>query len=937
MNIKACRIIMVGLIGIILVICCINTFTIDAATPNVKVLIAGVDEEPTALKLGECTSNSYIELWHYSGGYWGYNNLKIYDKDLKYDLTNSDSLEKALNEQIEFEINIDTKLYNELKKYEDIKVFCSTTLTNKMTMENRLITDLFYDKPVIELKNNKIYFKAKPKFNFYTQNKLTFDELIGDRLNVSIPLIDPDFGYNTYAIWKRSKAEDWGGAIGFLDKNDPYAPAPEGSGLIAPVQIKNADGHLVDGFTFKTGNITRYSNEASVGFGTFRNGGAVGIHFNYPLKFTFYAGMDPNDLMAKFESLPCSAAEGDDVLVCVTVNSTFETDLANVPYKWEITDKNGNPVPATFSGSANAAEGKIEKIEAIKGESVLYAVFKMPDSDVNIKFEVNKDGQNPQEKYLDNNVIDSGELIKVAKRIETSVEQFDLDYNVLSRKVAFPLADNNDIVAELILPRSDASWNGSNATGALNVTNEAEKLFNNFNVKNNPPVNEPEEIIVRRPVINMTLNRSSFGDNPEGKKCLNWPTPWEPLSLNGNITFEGNVVRKYTYKINNRNNLPVDTGSGEAKASFNRGVKTVNVRAFIYNGSPSIAPKTFQNTIENNNANSLEKKLLWASEPYKFDVIRKMCHLNENGSVERWVDVPGQYQRIFTQQNSAKINWSIPASMAANYKRSRDAARKMDTRNSELDRAVFASDKAFQDLAYPIKSGYYFNPTGTYQFTVETVTYKPTTADTEEHKNLVQALINSFRYESNLVYVNNKNQAVDIQNQSATKKGTVYTARAAAITAADPVGLNGVNWLQIIDRKADPSRYTKTVEEIRHSTDEDISKTHEFWRNILEGYEESGTLSSYNNYKYREYVKPGQTMYRITEKTTVTIIVNPQNIKAYTHIQMADGKYYVRAYFADSALANISSALPTLKSVQIDNIEISVVGSRYSDMNFDER
>jgi hypothetical protein len=52
---------------------------------------------------------------------------------------------------------------------------------------------------------------------------------------------------------------------------------------------------------------------------------------------------------------------------------------------------------------------------------------------------------------------------------------------------------------------------------------------------------------------------------------------------------------------------------------------------------------------------------------------------------------------------------------------------------------------------------------------------------------------------------------------------------------------------------------------------------------------------------------------------------------------MADGKYYVRAYFADSALANISSALPTLKSVQIDNIEISVVGSRYSDMNFDER
>ena len=103
------------------------------------------------------------------------------------------------------------------------------------------------------------------------------------------------------------------------------------------------------------------------------------------------------------------------------------------------------------------------------------------------------------------------------------------------------------------------------------------------------------------------------------------------------------------------------------------------------------------------------------------------------------------------------------------------------------------------------------------------------------------------------------------------------------------------------------------------------------------GYEESGTLSSFNNFKYREYVKPGQTMYKITEKTTVTIIVNPQNTKAYTHIQMADAKYRVRAYFADTALANISSALPTLKGVVLDNIEITVVGSRYDDISFDER
>ena len=49
----------------------------------------------------------------------------------------------------------------------------------------------------------------------------------------------------------------------------------------------------------------------------------------------------------------------------------------------------------------------------------------------------------------------------------------------------------------------------------------------------------------------------------------------------------------------------------------------------------------------------------------------------------------------------------------------------------------------------------------------------------------------------------------------------------------------------------------KKVEEIYH---EHISggNTHEYWKMVMEGYEESNTLSSRDNYKYREYVKPGQ-------------------------------------------------------------------------------
>ena len=45
------------------------------------------------------------------------------------------------------------------------------------------------------------------------------------------------------------------------------------------------------------------------------------------------------------------------------------------------------------------------------------------------------------------------------------------------------------------------------------------------------------------------------------------------------------------------------------------------------------------------------------------------------------------------------------------------------------------------------------------------------------------------------------------------------------------------------------------------------------------GYSESGTLGSRDNFKYRGYVKEGQSMHKITETTEITIKVNKDNIK----------------------------------------------------------
>lgn len=664
-----------------------------------------------------------------------------------------------------------------------------------------------------------------------------------------------------------------------------------------------------------------------IGFYYIRTGGTLASRYSLFYLMPTELAAKQDILSASFSNLPGKYADaGKELAIGINIKTNSEEDLEGVDYKLEVTRvKDGKPLAIEIKGNKiYPLKQKIDIPQTIGNR--FYVCFEMPeDSGVNIRFVINENGTNPVETYLINNRIET--TINVP--LPPTIQAFDLDYNVLSRRITYPLY-NQPITATL---PSGYSWTG-NATGSLDVENQSENLLRDFNVTNNPRINEPSTIITREPQIHATLTRPDFGDDPQNKKWSNWNDPYTPVGREGIVTFDGTVSRPYEYYcgFEDCEECPHDD---TATAEFEPGRNITNARAFIYNGKATIEPKVYSNRIDYSDS-AKEINLLWTSKPYNFNVVRWMYHMDENGNLINPTLVDGRYQRTFTQQDSGKFNWSIPSSMEANYKRSREAARRGDKSSSERDIAVFASDKAYQKTAYPIRSGYYFNPTGTYQFTVETVTYKPTTADTEEHRNLVQALINSFRYESDLVYVNNKNQAVDIQNQPASKSGTVYVARSAAITAADPIGLDGVKWLEVRDRSTDSSRYRKTVEQINHSTDVDGSNTHEFWKNVLEGYRESGTLSSFNNFKYREYVKPGQTMYRITERTTVTIIVNPQNVKAYTHIQMANGKYNVRAYFDETALKNISSALPNIKRFQIDGIEISVVGSRYDDMGYNE-
>lgn len=886
--------------------------TIYAENQTIEVVLDGIDAKPLAKKIGEFNyEDNSIEMWHFSGKYWKYKNLIIYDKDLDNLLRSSESLEKAINEEIAFEIPIEQNLYNKIQKLKNIKIMCSSNLKNKY-FENIPIVDLFYDRPVIELKDAKLHFKARPKLHFYKNETITFQDIIGDILNVHIPIVDPDYGCNLYAIWGRY-GTSLGATASYFDKSDPFAWAPPDTFLIAPAQIKNGDGHLHDGFTFKTGDILRKSEDCSVGYGTFRDGGAVGIIFRYPLKFTFYSEDYPIDLSAQFETLPSSVAEGDPVQVCVTVKSDLEIDLENVPFKWEITRSNGTPVYGVkYSGNGTSKEGTVN-IPKETQQAVFYADFIMPDSDIKIKFSINADGTSPIEEFLENNSIDSGESVKVVHAIHYE-GKFDLDYNVLSRDISFPLINGDEIRAELNLPRGQ--WVG-NATGGLNIDNSLATLYNNFSTSSTS-VNTNREVIILKPIINATLKRSDFGDNPLTKKYINLDNPYEPLTKTAKLTFDGSVTRNYRYSyekptIDEFGNPIVKTISETAStsASFPSGSDVRQIRVFTYNGReimPPVSSRNFKTTVE---SSGLKRNLFWVSDPYKFDVIRWMCYIDAANNPYNWTKVDGQYQRTFTQQNTATITWSVKNSMASLYNYDRENARKMNYGKEYYPNAVFASDRDLQKYDWPIKSGYYFNPLGEYTCTVTTVQYKDTPNSTAEHRELVEKLKNSFHYTSNMLYTSDgKNyQTLDLHN-----------------------GNDKIFGMDMLDITTNYSKKETKLEYYQDSADAD--KTHQYFKEILEGYRESNTEDSRTNFKYREYIKQGN-IYKVEETTIITFRVAPQkNQKLYTYINMKDGEYLINARIDSFTLNNYAYKGLTVSGLpSIDSITVNVKGTLYDDQN----
>ncbi|UQZ35422.1 hypothetical protein C2I18_18980 [Paenibacillus sp. PK3_47] len=681
---------------------------------------------------------------------------------------------------------------------------------------------------------------------------------------------------------------------------------------------------------------------------TFLSWGSGRIYIDHPDGNLTYLGipiapfvLQADDLSAVFENFPSGAVAGDSVTVGVRINSTFDGDRTT-DFNWEIKDGSGKSVQANFKGHEPKRSGPI----TVPGNSerMLYASFIMPETSVSVKLQVNY-GKSPEEVIYTNNTASS--TLKLVQPLPAAKRKFELDYNVLSRTISFPLANGQAINAVLSLPGS-SRWN-RNATGALNVINGTPGLLRNFQVNNNPAVNDAATTVTRKPVIAAKLQRTDFGDNPLGGAWLNPGNAYTPLSKTGTVSFNGEVNRSYirTYETcktvtgaDGKTERECETREeqGSTTAPFSPGQDSITANVKVYNGRKDVPAQEYSDKIENNAANSLSKRLLWTTEPYKINTIRWMAYADEAGKLSNWTPVNGQYERTFTQQGIGNLAWETGQTMANAYSQGREAARRMTNNKADYDRAVFATDRELQQFDYPVKSGYYFNPAGVYNFTLETVTYKPTGDDTKDHKDLVNAVIDSFRYESDLIYINNNKVSVNLLNEPLARTGNTIIRKPAALSVKNAKGVNALPLLSVEDRSTDSSRYSKDVEEIYHSQDQNNpDATHIFWKNILEGYSQSSTKGSSDVFKYREFVKDGQRMYKITEKTTVSIAVNPGNTPIYTDARMPDGNYYVKAWIADVELSSSTNAYRTLGKLvgvkPLDEIRVSVKGSMYDDLN----
>ena len=134
-------------------------------------------------------------------------------------------------------------------------------------------------------------------------------------------------------------------------------------------------------------------------------------------------------------------------------------------------------------------------------------------------------------------------------------------------------------------------------------------MFRKYSEQNNPPVNEVRRSRVERnPIVNFTIERRDFGDDPEGRKWLDI-NPSTPVVKNGRLFSEGYIQGWDVYECGFED-CELCPHKVLRTAPFNEVTKDLTFNVYVYNGMKNIPSKSFRNEIENNRVDFLTKKCI---------------------------------------------------------------------------------------------------------------------------------------------------------------------------------------------------------------------------------------------------------------------------------------------------------------------------------------
>ena len=374
--------------------------------------------------------------------------------------------------------------------------------------------------------------------------------------------------------------------------------------------------------------------------------------------------------------------------------------------------------------------------------------------------------------------------------------------------------------------------------------------------------------------------RDALGDYPAGRV-------WKPNGQYAGseiIKASGSAWRKYRYSYTNAKG---ETRSATATHYEAFPTKNAEITGIInvYNGTPTLGSPVVTPKVANSH-------LEWQSAPIYFNVCREMFHMDLWGQRTAKIDVPGQYTRAFVGKNQADIVWAKEVPLANAYSADRSTAKK---RGQNYNLAVFSTGKEFDKVDYPVKSGYMFNPAATYVCTVKSSVYCDKDATEEEklrlHKELVDKVTNSFVYNNELMYTVSGNDEYYFKNITNSNKGGILKIN------------NTVN-----------NSYTNGITTAEYEP-------------FMEGYASSGTQSSLDNYRYREFLVTPE-VHRIDSETVIKFTVS-SSTKRYTNVKMKDGSYKITAKSNPFSFQGLTVPAQNLS----DSITVKVRGSVFDDRN----